>query len=72
MCVHIHVDISFKGLGCDVGPVYTGAYGYADDIVLLAHSLHGLTEVVDVCVNILYLNIRLLSNKINTKCNYDT
>ena len=37
-----YMDILFKqlkhnGIGCHVGPVYAGAFGYADDVALVAH-----------------------------------
>ena len=34
--------LQHSGLGYDVGCLYTGAFGYADDIALLAPSLHCL------------------------------
>ena len=29
-----------NGIGCHVGPVYAGAFGYADDVALVAPSLY--------------------------------
>ena len=42
-----YMDILFKqlkhnGIGCHVGLVYAGAFGYADDVVLVAPSLYSL------------------------------
>ena len=31
-----------SGFGCHVGKMYAGAFGYADDVVLLAPSLDAL------------------------------
>ena len=40
-----YMDKLFKqlkrnGIGCHVGPVYAGAFGYADDVALVALSLY--------------------------------
>ena len=42
-----YMDILFKqlkhkGIGCHVGPVYAGAFEYADDVALVAPSLYSL------------------------------
>ena len=36
---NLFTQLQHSGLGCHVGSSYTGAFGYADDIALLAHSL---------------------------------
>ena len=36
-------------LGCHVGCSYTGAFGYADDIALLAPSLKCLKQMISIC-----------------------
>ena len=36
-------------IGCHVGKMYAGAFGYADDVVLLAPSLDVLREMVSIC-----------------------
>ena len=38
-----------SGIGCHVGKMYAGAFGYADDVVLLAPSLDALREMVPIC-----------------------
>ena len=43
----IYIDNLFKklkqlGLGCHVGPTFAGAFGYADDVALVAPSLYPL------------------------------
>ena len=43
----IYIDNLFKelkqlGLGCHVGPTFSDAYGYADDVALIAPSLYAL------------------------------
>ena len=37
------------GLGCHVSLTYAGAFGYADDIALVAPSLHCLKKMISVC-----------------------
>ena len=38
-----------SGIGCHVGKMYAGAFGYADDVVLLAPSLDALGEMASIC-----------------------
>lgn len=38
-----------SGVGCHVGNTYAGAFGYADDIVLLAPSLDSLHFMIGIC-----------------------
>ena len=33
-------------VGCDVGQMSYAAFGYADDLLLLSHSIHGLEMLV--------------------------
>ena len=45
-----YMDILFKqlkhnGIGCHVGLVYAGAFGYADDVPLAARSLYSLCMI---------------------------
>ena len=40
-----------SGLGCHVGPTYAGAFGYADDIALIAPSLSSLKQMMKICEN---------------------
>ena len=37
------------GIGCHVGHYYFGAFGYADDIILLCPTLSGLKEMIKIC-----------------------
>ena len=37
------------GLGCHVGLTYAGAFGYADDIALVAPSLYCLKKMNSIC-----------------------
>ena len=50
----IYIDNLFKelkqlGLGCHVGPTFAGAFGYADDVALIAPSLYALKKMISVC-----------------------
>ena len=49
-----YMDILFKqlkhnGIGSHVGPVYAGAFGYADDVALVAPSLYSLKCMIATC-----------------------
>ena len=37
------------GLGCHVGLTYAGAFGYADDIALVAPSIFSLEKMISIC-----------------------
>ena len=36
---HLFIELKQLGLGCHVGPTFAGAFGYADDVALIAPSL---------------------------------
>ena len=38
-----------SNVGCHLGSIYAGAFGYADDIVLLAPTLSALKYMVTIC-----------------------
>ena len=38
-----------NGIGFHVGPVYAGAFGYADDVALVAPSLYSLKYMIATC-----------------------
>ena len=38
-----------NGIGCHVGPVYAGAFGYADDVALVVPSLYSLKCMIATC-----------------------
>ena len=38
-----------SGMGCHVGLTYAGAFGYADDIALVAPSLYNLKQMIKIC-----------------------
>ena len=37
------------GLGCHVGPAFAGAFGYADDLALLAPTVNSLKYMINIC-----------------------
>ena len=38
-----------NGIGCHIGHHFVGAFGYADDLILLSPSLTGLTNMIKIC-----------------------
>ena len=42
-------QLKHNGIGCHVGPVYAGAFGYADDVALVAPSLYSLKYMIAIC-----------------------
>ena len=38
-----------NGIGCHIGHHFVGAFGYADDLILLSPSLSGLTNMIKIC-----------------------
>ena len=50
----LYIDQLFQrlkqlGLGCHVSMTYAGAFGYADNIALVAPSIYYLKEIVNIC-----------------------
>ncbi|MEE4247180.1 MAG: reverse transcriptase family protein [Kangiellaceae bacterium] len=43
------IRLSRSGVGCYIGNVFCGSFGYADDITLLAPSIHALKTMLNVC-----------------------
>ena len=43
------VTLINNGVGYHMGQHYVGAFGYADDIILLCPSLEGMREMVKIC-----------------------
>ena len=51
-CVYLDTLLSQlrdAGVGCHLGGVFLGAYGYADDVTLLAPSRQGLQSMLRIC-----------------------
>ena len=43
------LELKQKGIGCHVGHYFCGAFGYADDIVLLCPTITGLKKMIKTC-----------------------
>ena len=43
------IELKNSGIGCYIGNYYCGAYGYADDIILLCPSITGLENLIKIC-----------------------
>ena len=43
------LELKNNGVGCHIGNYYCGAYGYADDIILLCPSITGLERMIQIC-----------------------
>ena len=41
--------LAASGIGCHMGNVYAGAFGYADDLILLSPSVAALHKMSDIC-----------------------
>ena len=42
-------DLKNSGIGCIVGNYFYGAFGYADDIILLCPTITGLEHMIKIC-----------------------
>ena len=52
----VYMDVLYQrlesaGIGCHIGSVFFGMLGYADDIILLATSIHGLNKMLETCAD---------------------
>ena len=46
----LYTAISYNsGYGCYTGSTFSGALGYADDVTLIAPSLHSLSQMIKIC-----------------------
>ena len=43
------LDLKNSGVGCVVGNYYCGAFGYADDIILLCPAITGIEHMIQIC-----------------------
>ena len=46
---NLFIELKQLGLGCHVGPTFAGAFGYADDVALMAPSLYALKKTISLC-----------------------
>ena len=37
------------GLGCHVGPIFAGSFGYADEVALVAPAFYAMDKMIKVC-----------------------
>ena len=44
----LFVKLQDLGLGCHVGPIFAGFFGYADDVTVLAPTLYAMDKMVKV------------------------
>ena len=49
------------GLGCRVGPVYSEAFRYADDVALHTPSIYCLIQMIEVCESFEKLHVIVLN-----------
>ena len=67
------IQLRQSGLGCAVGNIFMGCFGYADDLLLLSASRSGLQAMVNTCQEFASLkNLTFSTNpdpeKSKTKC----
>ena len=75
-CVYLDTLLSQlrdAGIGCHLSGVFIGAFGYADDVTLLAPSRQGLQEMLKVCEDFasshsMQFSTDPLPSKSKTKC----
>ena len=46
---NLFIELKQLGLGCHVGPTFAGAFGYGDDVALIAPSIYALKKMISVC-----------------------
>ena len=60
------INLQKSGFRCHIGNVFMGCFAYADDIVLLSPTCHGINKMFDICYK--YSNLYSLTfNKDKTK-----
>ena len=75
-CVYLDtlfVQLRDSGIGCHLAGTYLGAFGYADDVTLLAPTREGLQIMLSICENFAKSHSMLFStdpnpSKSKTKC----
>ena len=61
--------LEVSGYGCYVGLMYCGCFGYADDLLLCAPSLHSLRKMITICERYaMEFNIIFNGQKSKTMC----
>ena len=61
------ISLKKNDIGCHVGSHFCGAFGYADDIMLLSPSVSGLQNMLDCCSEFAstYIMLNLTRLKVN-------
>ena len=57
------ITLNENGVGCHMDHLFVGAFGYADDIILLCPSLKGMQEMVKICEEYASLHSILFNGK---------
>jgi Reverse transcriptase (RNA-dependent DNA polymerase) len=69
-CVYFDVllgNLRYRGIGCHIGLLLTGALAYADDLVLLAPSANAMRSMLHVC-DVYAAQYNVLFNAKKSKC----
>ena len=43
---NLFIELKQLGSGCHVGPTFAGAFGYADDVALIAPSIYNIIIII--------------------------
>ena len=62
----LFIRLQDLGLGCHVGPIFSGSFGYADDVALVSPTLYAMDKMIKVC-EIFADKIGLLFNPLKSK-----
>ena len=52
-----------NGSGCHIGNHFVGAFGYADDLILLCPSVSGMNEMIKICEEYAHIHSILFNGK---------
>ena len=67
MCLDVLLlNLQKSGFGCHIGNEFMGCFAYADDIILLSPTCHGINKMFDICDKYSHL-YSLTFNKDKTK-----
>ena len=45
----LFIRLQDLGLGCYVGPIFAGSFGYADDVALVVPTLYAMDKMINIC-----------------------
>ena len=67
LCIDVlFIRLQDLGLGCHVGPIFSGSFGYTADVALVAPTLYAMDKMIKVC-EIFAEKIGLLFNPLKSK-----